>query len=152
MLSSAWSRIRYQHIALNEIFSFYLRPSSSKNTPVRLSVYPSICPTVTLFWQCFCHRIILKFSGDITNDRCDVRARGQGQGSKVKVTEIMTPLNRFRTITPVWIQIWQWNDAKSLISFRRGVLLFFSKVIRQILRSHGTKNRQFWPKFGVSRL
>ena len=28
----------------------------------------------------------------------------------------------------------------------------FFKVIRQILRSHGSKNRRFGPKFGVSRL
>ena len=34
---------------------------------------------------------------------------------------------------------------------RRGALLFF-KVIRQISRSHGTKNRWFWPKLGVSGL
>ena len=32
---------------------------------------------------------------------------------------------------------------------RRGALLFF-KVIRQISRSHGSKNRQIWPKLGVS--
>ena len=34
---------------------------------------------------------------------------------------------------------------------RRGALLF-SKVIRQIARSHGSKNRRFWPKLGVSGL
>ena len=32
---------------------------------------------------------------------------------------------------------------------RRGALLFFT-VIRQISRSHGSKNRQIWPKLGVS--
>ena len=31
--------------------------------------------------------------------------RGEGQGSKVKVTEVMTPLSRFRTVTPVRIHI-----------------------------------------------
>ena len=31
----------------------------------------------------------------------------------------------------------------------RGALLFF-KVIRQISRSHGSKNRRIWPKLGVS--
>ena len=35
--------------------------------------------------------------------------------------------------------------------FRRGALLFF-KVIRQISRSHGSKNRRIWPKLGVSGL
>ena len=40
--------------------------------------------------------------------------------SKVKVT---TPLNRFLTVTPVWIHIWWWNDAYSLMLLRRGALL-----------------------------
>ena len=31
--------------------------------------------------------------------------------SKVKVTEVTTQLNRFRTVTPVWIHKWWWNDA-----------------------------------------
>ena len=56
--------------------------------------------------------------------------------SKVKVTEVTTQLNGFLTATPVWIHIWWWNDAYSLIMLRRGALLFF-KVIRQISRSHG---------------
>ena len=70
------------------------------------------------------------------NDRCDVHAKGQGQKWKVKVTEVMTPFSRFRTVTPVWIHIWQWNDAQNLMLLRRGSPLFF-KVIRQIARSHG---------------
>ena len=45
-------------------------------------------------------------------------------------------MSRFRTVTPVWIQIWWWNDAQSLMLLRRGALLFF-KVICQISRSHG---------------
>ena len=71
--------------------------------------------------------------------------------SKVKVTEVTTQLNRFRTVTPVWIHIWWWNDAYSLIMLKRGALLFF-KVIRQISRSRGSKNRQIGPRLGVSRL
>ena len=71
--------------------------------------------------------------------------------SKVKVTEVMTPFSRFRTVTPVWIHIWWWNVAQSLMLLRRGALLFF-KVIRQISRSHGSKTHQIWPKLGVSRL
>ena len=77
-----------------------------------------------------------KFSGVITNDRSDVHAKGQGQRSKVKVTEVNTQLSCFQTITPVWIHIWQWNDAQSLILLRGGALLSF-KVIRLISRSHG---------------
>ena len=105
--------------------------------------FPSVCPSVRLsvtpFWQCSPHRIIMKFSGVITNDQCKVHAKGQGQRSKVKVTEVTNQLNRFRTVTPVWIHIWWWNDAYSLMLLRRGALLFF-KVIRQISRSHGSKN------------
>ena len=72
----------------------------------------------------------------VTIDRHDVHAKGQGQRSKVKVIKIMTPLSRFRTITPVWIHIWRWNDAQSLMLLRRGAIFFF-KVIRKISRSHG---------------
>ena len=82
----------------------------------------SVRPSVTPFWQCSCHRIILKFSGVITIDRRDVHAKGQGQRLKVKVTEVMTPFSRFRTVTPVRIHIWWWNDTQILMSL--GKLLF----------------------------
>ena len=122
---------------------------------VRLSVRPSVClsvrPSVTPFWLCSHHPIIMKFSGVITSDKSDVHAKGQGQRSKVKVTEVTTQLNRFRTVTPVWIHIWWWDDAYSLIMLRRGALSFF-KVIRQISRSHGSKKRRIWPRLGVSGL
>ena len=116
---------------------------------------PSVCLSVRLsvtpFWLCSHHCIIMKFSGVITSDISDVHAKGQGQRSKVKVTEVTTELNRFRTVTPVWIHIWWWNDAYSLTIHRRGALLFL-KVIRQISRSHGSKNRRIWPRLGVSGL
>ena len=115
---------------------------------VRPSVRPSVRLSVTPFWLCSHHPIIMKFSGVITSDKSDVHAKGQGQRSKVKVT---TQLNRFRTVTPVLIHIWWWDDAYSLIMLRRGALLFF-KVIRQISRSHGSTNRRIWPRLGVSGL
>ena len=118
---------------------------------VRLSVCLSVCPSVTPFRLCCHHRIIMKFSGIITSDRSDVHAKGQGQRSKVKVTKVTTQLNRFRTVTPVWIHIWWWNYAYSLIMLRRGALFFF-KVICQISRSHGSKNRRIRPRLGVSGL
>ena len=114
---------------------------------VRLSVRLSVTP----FWLCSHHHIIMEFSGVITNDQSKVHAKGQGQRSKVKVTDVTTQLNRFRTVTPVWIHIWWWNDAYSLMLLRRGALLFF-KVIRQISRSHGSKNCRIWPRLGVSGL
>ena len=115
------------------------------------SVRPSVRLSVTPFWLCSHHRIIMKLSEVITNDQSKVHAKVQGQRSKVKVTEVTTQLNRFRTVTPVWIHIWWCNDAYSLMLLRRGALLFF-KVIRQISRSHGSKNRQIWPRLGVSGL
>ena len=133
---------------------FYLRPSSSTNGIFRPSACPSVrlfvCPSVRLsvclshLWLCSLHRIIMKFSGVITNDQSKVHAKGQGQKSKVKVTEVTTQLNRFRTVTPVWIHIWWWNDAYSLMLLRRGALLFFN-VIRQIIRSRGSKIVKFDP-------
>ena len=115
------------------------------------SVCLSVRPSVTPFWLCSHHCIIMKFSGVITSDRSDAHARGQGQRSKVKVTEANTQLNRFRTVTPVWIHIWWWNNAYSLMMLRRGALLFF-KVIRQISRSHGSKKHRIWPRLGISGL
>ena len=102
-------------------------------------------------WLCYHHRIIMKFSGVITKDQGKVHAKGQGQRSKVKVTEVTIQFNRFRTVTPVWIHIWWWNDTYSLMLLRRGALLFF-KVIRHFSRSHGSKNCRFWPRLGVSGL
>ena len=64
--------------------------------------------------------------GVITSDKSDVHAKGRGQRSKVKVTEVTTQLNRFQTVTPVWIHIWWWNDAYSLMILRRGALLFLA--------------------------
>ena len=118
--------------------------------------FPSICLSVRLsvtpFWLYYHHRIIMKFSGVITIDQSKVHANGQGQRSKVKVTEVTTQRDwvRFRTVTQVWIHIRWWNDAYSLMLLRSALLYF--KVIRQISRSHGSKNRRIWPRLGVSRL
>ena len=104
-----------------------------------LSVCPSVRPSVRLsatpFWLCSHQGIIMKFSGVIINEWSDVHAKGQGQRSKVKVTEVDTQISRFRTLTPVWSHIWWWNDAQSLMLLRKGALLFF-KVIHRISRSH----------------
>ena len=118
---------------------------------VCLSVRPSVRLSITPFSPCSHHHIIMKFSGVISNDKSDVHAKGQGQRSKVKVTEVNTQLSRFRTVTLVWIHIWWWHDTYSLMMLRRGALLFF-KDICQISRSHGSKKRQIWPRLGVSGL
>ena len=59
---------------------------------VRLSVCLSVRLSVTPFWLCSHHPIIMKFSGVITSDKSDVHAKGQGQRSKVKVTEVTTQI------------------------------------------------------------
>ena len=93
--STQWNDIIHWFLAVTkQLYKWYF-PS------VRLSV----CLSVTPFWLCSHHRIIMKFSGVITNDQSKVHAKGQGQRSKVKVTEVTTQLNRFRTVTPVWIHI-----------------------------------------------
>ena len=104
----------------------------------------SVCLLITPFLLCSHHLIIIKFSEVITNDQSKVHAKGQGQRSKVKATEVTTQLNRFRTVIPVGIHIWWWNDAYSLMFLRRRALLFF-KVIQQISRSHGSKIVEFDP-------
>ena len=80
----------------------------------------------------------------------------EGHPSNFKVTRlkklsILTRIECFWTVTQIWIHQWVWNDTQSLKWHRRGALLF-CKVIRQILRSHGSKNRQIRPKLGVSGL
>ena len=118
---------------------------------VCLAVCLSVNPSVTAFSLCSHHRIIRKFSGVITNDKSDVRAKGQGHRSKVKVTEVKTQLSRFRRVTTVWIHIWWWNDAQSLMLLRRGALLFSRSSVK--FQGHRAKNnRRFWPKLGVSGL
>ena len=133
-----WRRQKRRSKYAVQLASWQLRSNSPKMS-------------VTPFSPCSHHRIIMKFSGVITMVRSDVHAKGQGQRSKVKVTEVNTQLSHFRTLTPVWIHIWQWNHAHSWKQHRRGALLFF-KVIRRISRSHGSKNCPIWPRLGVSGL
>ena len=63
------------------------------------SICPSVRPSVTPFSLCSHHHIIMKFSGFITIDRIDdVHSKGQGQRSKVKITEVKTPHDSFGTV------------------------------------------------------
>ena len=116
------------------------------------SVLPSVRPSVRLY---VCHTFFTMFPSSYHHEIFRSYYHGQKwcpcKRSKVKVTEVNTQLSRFRTLTPVWIHIWQWNHAHSWKQHRKGALLFF-KVIPQISRSHGSKNRQIWPRLGVSGL
>ena len=66
---------------------------------VCLSVRPSVHPSVCLSHLFHYGPLIMKFSGLISIDRSDVHAKGRGQSSKVKVTEVKTPLDSFQTVT-----------------------------------------------------
>ena len=139
-----------------------LRVTSSFFLAVTKQLYEWSFPS---FWMSVCLSVCLSHLFDyvpiivsswnfqelLPMTKSDVHAKAQGQRSKVKVTEVNSQLSRFRTVTPVWIQISWWNDAQSLMLLRRGSLLFF-KVIRQISRSHKSKNRRIWRRLGISGL
>ena len=78
--------------ALWMVFSVRLSVCPSVRLSVCPSVRLSVCPSVTPFWLCSHHSIIMKFSGVITLDQGKVHAKGQGQRSKVKVTEVTTQI------------------------------------------------------------
>ena len=128
--------------ALQMIVSVCLSVCPSRCLSVRPSHLFDYVPIIVSSWN---------FQELLPVTESDVHAKGQGQRSKVKVIEVTTQLYRFRTVTPVWTQVWWWNDAYSLIMLRRGALLFF-KVICQISRSYGSQNRRIWPRLGVSGL
>ena len=88
--------------------------------PIIVSVCLSVRHTFLIMFPSSYHHEIFRV---ITKDPCNVHAKGQGQRSKVKVTEVTTQLSRFRTVTPVWIHLWWWNDTYSLMLLRRGALL-----------------------------
>ena len=66
-----------------------------------------------------------------------------------KKLPLLTPIERFRMVTQVWLHRWLWNEAQSLMWYRRGALLF-SKVMYQISRSHRIKYRQLRPELNVN--
>ena len=82
----------------------------------------SVCHTFfTMFLSSYHHEIFRSYYHWQKWRPC----KSEGQRSKVKVTEVKTPLSRFRTVTPVWVHMWRWNDARSLMLLRKGALLFF---------------------------
>ena len=76
--------------------------------------------------------------------RCSIVFQCLSSNFKVtrgKESPIFTRIERFRTVTQVWIHWWLWNDGQSLMWYRRCALLYF-KVIHQISRSQRTKKLQ----------
>ena len=121
---------------------------------VRLSVCMYVCMSLCLSVR---HTFLTMFPSSYHRENFKSyhqgpgkRSKGPGQRSKVKVTEVTTQLNRFWTVTPVWIHIWWWNDTYSLMLLGRGALLFF-KVIHQISRSQLMFGKMVYaPLFGSS--
>ena len=72
-------------------------------------------------------------------------------GQKIADFDPKSRIERFRTVTPVWIHPWLWNDAQSLMYYG-GSALLFTKVVHQISRSRGTRKHPFWPELSVSGL
>ena len=107
---------------------------------VRLSICPSVHPShlfhyvpiIIVPWPSWNFQELLPLTEIMSIQKVKVR----GQRGRW-VTEVKTHCNHFQTVTPIWIHIWQWNDAQSLMGHRRGALMFF-KVIRQISTSHST--------------
>ena len=82
---------------------------------------------------------------EVAQKKCPIVYQGHASNFKVtqlKKSSILTQIRRFRSVTAVWIHQWLRKAAQSLKWHRRGALLFL-KVIRQISRSHGLKNRRF---------
>ena len=122
---------------------------------VRLSVCLSVCMSLCLsvrrtfltMLPSSYHRENFKSyhqgPGKRSNKRSRTEVKGQGHRGH-------NQLNRFWTVTPVWIHIWWWNDTYSLMLLGRGALLFF-KVIHQISRSQLMFGKMVYaPLFGSS--
>ena len=76
-VSRVYKRLLLMYTSFTELFSY----DQAALWTVQ-SVRPSVRLSVTPFWLCSHHRIIMKFSGVITNDKSDVHAKGQRSRSQ----------------------------------------------------------------------
>ena len=127
--------LKYFLAATKQLYEWF---SPSVRLSVRLSVTPfENFPVIVSSWN---FHQWLPLTRVMSMQKVKVRGgRSRSQRSK--------PSWAFQTITPVWIHIWWWNDAQSLMWHRRGALLFFN-VIRPISRSHGTKELSILTQIG----
>ena len=114
---------------------------------VCLSVHLSVCHTfftmfMSLYYQLSSNfQKLLALTKVMSMRKIKVRdQRSRSQRSK----QILSQFGHFRTVTLVWIHIWLRNNAQSLKWYRKCALLYF-KVICQISRLQGLKNRWFDP-------
>ena len=148
----AATRQLYEWFSPSVCLSACLPVSLSVCPSVRPSIRPSVCLSVRLsvtpFSLCYHHRIIIKISGVITNDRSDVHSKSQGQRSKVKVTELKTQFSRFRAVTPVWIHMWLWNHVQSLMFLRIGEVPYCFSRSSVKFQGHMAKKTSHLTKIG----
>ena len=129
------SSVKFQGHTAKKIVDFDLNwafphCNSSSNSPMAMKWYTKYRRGALLFFKVV-HQI--------------------SRSHRTKKSAILTWIECLRTVTPVWIHRWLWNDTQSLKQHRKSALLF-CKVVHQISRSHGTKNCRFWPELSVSRL
>ena len=91
----------------------------------------------------------MKILGVITNDQSELRAKGQCKRSKVKVTEVKTQHNRFRTQFE-----FTYDDEMMLKAwcFLGEVAYYFSRPSIKLWGHTAETNRRIWPKLSVSGL
>ena len=61
---------------------------------------------------------------------CFSRSFVKFQGRTWQKSPILTRIERFRTVTPVWIHWWLWNDAESLKQHRRCPYCFSRSCVK----------------------
>ena len=83
----------------------------------------------------------------ITYDQGEVHAKGRDQMSKVKVTEVKTQPNRFRTVTPIWIHIWWWMMHKAWCCLGEVSYCFSMLPVKFQGHSGGNKTADFNPNW-----
>ena len=108
------------------------------------------CRTVTPFWI---HQWLWNDAQNLKQHRRGALFFFQGHSLNFRVARdkklpILTRIERFRTVTPYWINSWLWNNAQSLIAHRRGAYCF-SRSFVQFQGHTAKKNRRFWPKLSV---
>ena len=93
------------YLYISQTFAFVVFLAATKQ--LYKWYFPSVCPShlLTMFPSSYHHEILRSYYQWQKWCPCK-RSR-----SKVKVTEVITQLSLFRTVTPFWIHIWWWNDA-----------------------------------------
>ena len=123
---------------------FHGHTAKKSSILTQIGCFRTVTPVwIQIWWWNDAQSLMLLRRGALFFSRSSVKFKV----TRLKKSLILTQIGRFRTATLVWIHWWLWNDAQSLKQHRRGALSFF-KVIRQISRSHGTKNRLFDPNWG----